>query len=99
MKKTITQYVYMREDYTADFSGKEWAPSIYPYALMDGADRILIGPINVDVVIPDDFDPVPKQVAALEAEKLEALKAYQKSVADINERLAKLQAIGNEVPA
>jgi len=99
MKQTITQYLYMTHEYKADFTSKEWRPALWPYSGIENGERIYIGPLNVDVVIPDDFDPVPKQVAALEAEKLEALKAYQAKVGEINERLSKLQAICHTEPA
>ena len=93
MKTTITQHLYMYEEYTADYRGKEWVPNVHPYQLDDEASRIYIAPINIDVVIPDDFNPVPAQVAALNAEHLAALKAYQETAANINERLSKLQAL------
>ena len=52
------------------------------------------------VDIPENFNPIPQQVAALERQKAEALQKYQTTVAEINERLSKLQAITcDEVPA
>jgi len=56
-------------------------------------------PHNVTVPLPDDFNPVAAEVAALEQQKVIALRAYQESVAEINERLSKLMAITNEVTA
>jgi cell division protein FtsB len=40
-----------------------------------------------------DINVVAAQVASLEAQKLAALAEYQKTVAQLNERLSKLQAI------
>ena len=93
----ITAYVFMEEGYSADYSRKEWRPEVWKCRVDDKADRIFIGTQQVTVEIPDDFNPVPQQVAALEAEKAAALEQYQRSVADINDRLSKLLAITNEV--
>lgn len=54
-------------------------------------------PHPVTLPIPEDFNPVAVEVGALEARKLKALADYQRTVAEINTRLSKLQAITNEV--
>ena len=54
---------------------------------------------TVTVDLPPDFNPISAEIASLEAEKALALEQYQKSVARINDRLSKLQAITNEVQA
>jgi hypothetical protein len=48
---------------------------------------------EVTVDLPEDFNPVAAEVAALHAQKLLALEAYQRTVAQINDRLANLQAL------
>jgi hypothetical protein len=48
---------------------------------------------------PADFNPVAKEVEALEKRKAAALRAYQTTVSEINERLSKLQAITFEAEA
>lgn len=45
-----------------------------------------------EVDVPD-INVTAQQVASLEAAKVEALKQYQQRVADINERLSKLQCL------
>jgi hypothetical protein len=53
--------------------------------------------IEHEVVIDEPVvNVVAAQVAALEAAKTKALEAYQKTVAELNERLSKLQAITYE---
>ena len=54
---------------------------------------------EVTIPLPDDFNPVAAEVAALEQQKVIALRAYQQSVTEINERLSKLLAVTNEVTA
>jgi hypothetical protein len=94
MKKTINAYIHMSHEY--DFSEKDfekkWRPVARSFKFED-EDSIFIGQQSVTVYIPDDFDPIPGQVAALEAKKREALADYQQAVAEINDRLSKLQAI------
>lgn len=61
-------------------------------------ETVAVIPHSFDVEVPD-INVVAAQVAGLEAEKQQALEAYQRTVADINERLGKLLAITNEVEA
>ncbi len=95
MKCAINGYLFM--EFTYDFSTpdyrKTWRPAFKEYKPEDDAERIFIRNETIELDAPDDFDPVPKQVAALEREKAEALAEFQAKVADINERLSKLQAI------
>ena len=93
MKHTVTAYVFMENNYTADYSQMVWAPRIWAVRVRDENDRIFIGAKDFEVEVPDDWNPVPMQVAALEAEKKVALEKYQASVASINERLSKLLAL------
>jgi hypothetical protein len=101
-KQTVVAHVFMehdhptKEDGQRDWSRTIWAPTIWKCRVDDEDDCIYIGAQTVTVEVPDNFNPVPAQVAALEAEKSKALAAYQKTVADINERLSKLLAITHE---
>ena len=104
MQKTVNAFVFMELDYQTDENGKPiwrmpkvWSPEVWKCRVGDNDERIFIGEQSVEVEVPDDFNPIPSQVAVLEAEKVAALEAYQVSVARINERLSKLLAISNEV--
>lgn len=99
MKQTAKTFVFMCEhsifsptDYTHT---TVWRPECWPCKVDEHDTRVFIGEQTVDVDIPDDFDPVPGQVAALKAKQAEALELYQRTVAEINERLQKLLAITN----
>lgn len=92
-KHIVKGYVYMAHGYLPDYSDKAWKPDIRTYKAPDNKERIYISEIAIDVSIPDDFDPVPQQVAAIEKEKREVLAAYTARVAQLNEELSKLQAI------
>ena len=99
MKVTVKQHVFMVMGWDSTYKHKEWVPQVWYCKVDEDANRVYIGPQEVTVDIPDDFDPVPKQVAALEAEKLAALETYQQTVATINKRLSELQALTMEAPA
>lgn len=97
MKMTVTAFVFM--EYDSDYFSdpvdfeKKWRPRLRACQLENTEDRVFIEKRQVIVEIPNDFDPVPGQVAGLEKKKREALAAYQRTVAEINDRLSKLQAI------
>lgn len=99
---TAPIYVYMKYSYDYHATGvfrKEWRPEVKAYKTDDTDELVFVSAQSVTVEVPDDFNPIPAQVAALEAQKAVALAAYQRSVAEINERLSKLLAITNEVAA
>ena len=93
MKKTITGYVHMAYRYDDDYRIKSWIPELWSCKVAENENRVFIEEQQFTVDIPDDFDPIPGQVAALEEKKREALAEYQRTVAEINDRLSKLQAI------
>ena len=93
MKHTVTGYVFMENNYTSDYSQMVWTPRIWAVRVRDENDRVFIGAKDFEVEVPDDWNPVPHQVAALEAEKRAALEKYQRDVASINDRLSKLLAL------
>lgn len=100
MKTTATGFVFMELEYQRGDNGvplwaepKVWLPQLWSCRVEDRDTRVFVGAQEVTVEIPDDFDPTAKQIAAIEREKLAALQAYQRAVADCNERLSKLQAL------
>jgi len=55
--------------------------------------RVYIGEQEIEITIPDNFDPRPAQIAALRDQQTKAAADYQKTVTDIQRRIAELQAI------
>ena len=98
--KTITSTLYLTAFRFAFTPPGEvsWVMSQSKYA--PGEHQSLgCWPHRVTLPLPEDFNPVSAEVASLEAQKLTALADYQRTVAEINTRLSKLQAICNEVSA
>ena len=53
----------------------------------------LIREQSFEVEVPDDFDPRPQKIAALEQQLKDDAAAYQKRVTDTRRRLSELTAI------
>lgn len=50
-------------------------------------------PIEIEVDIPDNFDPRPQKVAALQEKKREVQAEFSKRVAEIDDQISKYLAI------
>ena len=63
------------------------------FQMDDSAERTYIGQQEIEIDIPDDYDPRAQQIAALEALKQKVMADYHKSVMEINDRIGKLLAL------
>lgn len=103
MKVNAVAHVFMCPHTKCDHSvlpsthREVWEPELWPCKVDENGERVYIGEHTFAVEIPDDFDPVPGQVAALRQKQAEALELYQRTVGEINEQLQKLLAITNDV--
>lgn len=61
--------------------------------LDDTKDRTYVKEQEIEIEVPDSYDPRSQQVAALETLKKKVMADYQKSVMDINHRISKLLAL------
>jgi hypothetical protein len=52
-----------------------------------------VGSQEIEIDVPDSYDPTAQKIAALEEHKKQVMANYQKTVNEINERISKLQAI------
>jgi hypothetical protein len=95
MKQTITVYVYMEQAWP----GAEWKPAIWDFQMEEKDTRVFVNQTEVEIEIPDDFDPTPKQIAALERLRDEVRAEFTERLNEINTRISKLQALTYEVPA
>jgi hypothetical protein len=89
MKIKLTAHIHYKK-YSWDEKGEYeiW------FAKMDDTDhRVYVGEQEVEIDVPDGFDPRAKQVAALQRQRGRVMAEYQKTVDEINERISNLQAI------
>lgn len=100
MRVVVKGYVHMELGYAdGNWTEQRWLPAIWRCKLTDATDRIFIGEQSFEVEIPDDFNPVPVQIEALEKQRELQLSDHLDKLAAINERIAKLTALTNEVKA
>ena len=59
----------------------------------DDEHRTYVGQQEIEIEVPDNYDPTAQKLAALEKEKEQAQKEFARKVASINERISKLQAL------
>lgn len=70
---------------------------VFSFKFDDDDRRIYVGEQEIEIEVPDNYDPRPQQIAALEAQKKKVMAEYQKTVTDITERINKLQAIEHSI--
>ena len=66
---------------------------VFSCKLEDEEHRTYVGEQEIEIEIPDNYDPRPAKIAALQRDLQKAAADYQKSVTDIQRRIAELQAI------
>lgn len=67
--------------------------TVYSCKLEDNESRTYVGEQEIEIEVPDDYDPRAQKIAALEKYKLKVMADYQRTVTEINERISKLQAL------
>ena len=89
MKIKTTVHIY--------FSKYSWEPKgeyLVLYAKIDDTEhQTYVCSQEIEIEVPEDFDPRAQKIAALEAQKTKAMADYHKTVTEINERISKLTAL------
>jgi len=89
MKVKITVHIH-HQKYEWEDKGEYL---VYSHKFDDTDYRAHICEQEIEIEVPDDFDPRAQQIAALEDEKKRVMAEYQMSVKRIQDRINKLQAI------
>ena len=80
--------------YYSKYSWEEKGAFLLFYAKIDDTETQLhICEQEIEIEVPDDFDPRAQQIAALEKQRQKVMAEYQKTVTEINDRISKLQAL------
>ena len=58
-----------------------------------------VGPVTIEFEVPDDFNPIPGQVANLQAKARELKAKFAKDMMEIEDSISKLTCIEMSVPA
>lgn len=89
MKVKTTIHIYY-----ATYPWQEAAEYQVMYAkLADEERRTYVCSQEIVLDVPDEYDPTAQKLAALQKEKEKAQAEFANKVANINERISKLQAI------
>jgi hypothetical protein len=67
--------------------------TVYSCKLEDNESRTYVGEQEIEIEVPDNYDPRAQKIAALEKHKQKVMADYQKTLMEINDRISKLQAI------
>jgi len=86
--KTIV-YVYFQK-YTWQDQGTY---QVFSHKYDDDENRTLVCDQEIELEVPDSYDPTAQQIAALSAQKAKAMSDYNETVREINIRISKLQAL------
>jgi hypothetical protein len=89
MKVKITIYIY-HSQYAWDKSG---IYEVLSFRTANTEHRTYVGEQEIEIELPDNYDPRAQKIEALQAHKLKVMADYQKTVTEINARISKLQAI------
>ena len=78
----------------SQYSWEEKGEYLVFYAkIPDDEARTYVGQQEIEIEVPDNYDPRAQKIAALEKHKQKVMADYQKTVMEINERISKLQAL------
>ena len=89
MKVKTTVHVYHSQ-----YSWEEKAKyAAYPMKIDDTEYVTCVGTQEIEIEVPDNYDPRAQKVAALEKYKQKVMADYHKTVTEINDRISKLQAL------
>jgi len=89
MKVTTTVHIY-NSQYSWETTPRF---SVYSLKIDDSEHMTYVGAQEIEVEVPDSYDPRAQKIAALEKQRQKIMADYQKTVNEINERISKLQAI------
>ena len=89
MKIKLTVHIHYLK-YSWENKGKF---EVFSFKFEDDDSRTYVGKQEVEVEVPDNYDPSTQQIAALKKQKQKVMADYQKMVTDINIQISKLQAL------
>jgi len=61
--------------------------------LNDTSERTYVGTQEIEIDVPENYDPRAQQIAALQELQAKASADYQKTVTEIQRRISELQAL------
>ena len=89
MNIITTVFVYLRK-YHWDDKGTY---QVFNWKVADDDSLTFVCEKEIEIEVPEDYDPTAQMIAALQAKKEKAMSDYNTMVMEINIRISKLQAL------
>jgi len=89
MKITLTMHLHYTKYHWDDEGNFE----LYPCQFDDNEDRSYVGERQVEIEVPDNYDPRAQKIAALEKKKQQVMADFQNTITEINAKISNLQAL------
>ena len=89
MKVTIKGFINTPHKYSYEYEFSPLDMKDYQYA----EGRVTVVPYSFEVEIPDDFDPRPQQIAALQAERTKVEAEFSARVTAIERQISELTSL------
>lgn len=89
MQVKTTVHIHFQK-YSFDEEGEF---QVFSFKFDDSDHRVYVGSQEIEIEVPDDYDPRAQQIAALEKQRTKVMADYQNMVTEINARISKLQAL------
>jgi hypothetical protein len=89
MKIKTTVHIHFQK-YSFDEEGEF---QVFSFKLDDSDHRAYVGSQEIEIEVPDNYDPRAQQIAALEKQKQKVMADYQNTVTEINARISQLSAL------
>ena len=89
MKIKVKAHIY----YTQYSWEKEPRFQVFSLKMTDSEDCTHVGEQEIEIEVPESYDPTLQKIAALEAKRNQVMADYQKMVTEINNRISNLQAL------
>ena len=86
--KTTVHIYYCKFDWDSESKFE-----VFSFKTDDDNYRTYVGEQEIEIEVPDNYDPRAQKIVALEKQKQNVMAEYQKTVTEINERINKLQAL------
>lgn len=89
MKIKTTIHIYFSK-----FSWEKQGEYLVLYTkIEDSGHMTYVNSQEIEINVPDNYDPRAQQIVGLEKQKQKVMADYQKTVTEINDRISKLQAL------
>lgn len=79
------------------FQKYEWEEKgsyqVYSFKANDDDTRTFVCEQEIEIEVPDNYDPTAQNIAALEAQKAKAMSDFNNTVMNINARISQLSAL------